>query len=95
MTEHIRLIRKKLDHLHLMQGYLSGPLAQVGKIVPIRDWAAITPEQHESLATFRVRFMEFQEHLGKTMRAIAIEEQENPETAMTVEPKNAVSMLTQ
>ncbi len=79
MTEHIRLIWKKLDHLQRMEGYLSWSLVQVGQIVPIRDWAAITPQQHESLAAFRVRFSEFQEHLGKTMRAIAIEEEENPE----------------
>ena len=79
MTEHIRLIWKKLDHLHLMGGYLSWSLAQVSQVVPIRDWGALTPEQHESLAAFRVRFSEFQEHLGKTMRAIAIEEEENPE----------------
>ena len=31
------------------------------------------------LAAFRVRLSEFQEHLGKTMRAIAIEEEENSE----------------
>jgi len=31
--------------------------------------------QHETLAAFRVRFSEFQEHLGKTMRAIALEEE--------------------
>jgi len=61
-----------------MEGYLAWSLVQVGQIVPIRDWAAITPEQHESLAAFRVRFSEFQEHLDKTMRAIAIEE-EDPE----------------
>ena len=61
-----------------MEGYLAWSLVQVGQIVPIRDWAAITPEQHESLAAFRVRFSEFQEHLDETMRAIAIEE-EDPE----------------
>lgn len=32
-------------------------------------------EQHETLSAFRVRFSEFQEHLGKTMRAIALEEE--------------------
>jgi uncharacterized protein YutE (UPF0331/DUF86 family) len=31
-----------------------------------------------------VRFSEFQEHLGKTMRAIAVEEEENPEPFGTV-----------
>lgn len=84
MTEHIRLIWKKLDHLHLMEGYLVWSLEQVSQVVPIRDWSALTPEQHESLAAFRVRFSEFQEHLGKTMRAIAIEEEENPEPFGTV-----------
>lgn len=84
MTEHIRLIWKKLDHLHLMEGYLVWSLEQVSQVVPIRDWAALTPEQHESLAAFRVRFSEFQEHLGKTMRAVAIEEEEIPEPFGTV-----------
>jgi hypothetical protein len=84
VTEHIRLIWKKLDHLHLMEGYLVWSLEQVGQIVPIRDWTALTHEQHESLAAFRVRFSEFQEHLGKTMRAVAIEEEEDPEPFGTV-----------
>ncbi len=79
MTEHIRLIGKKLEHLCRMQTYLSWSAQQVGHIVPIHDWRPITPVQHESLAAFRVRFSEFQEHLGKIMRAIAIEEEENTE----------------
>jgi hypothetical protein len=62
-----------------MQEYLAWSLKQVCQFVPIHDWAALTPEQHESLAAFRVRFSEFQEHLGKTMRAIAIEEEQHPE----------------
>ena len=79
MTEHTNLIWKKLDHLQLMKGYLNWSLEQVEQFVPIPDWDALTPDQHESMAAFRVRFSEFQEHLGKTMRAIAIEEEENPE----------------
>jgi hypothetical protein len=39
------------------------------------NWRALSLEQHETLAAFRVRFSEFQEHLGKTMRAVAIEEE--------------------
>ncbi|WP_274521506.1 hypothetical protein [Ectothiorhodospira lacustris] len=38
----------------------------------------LTQENHETLAAFRVRFSDFQEHLGKTMRAVAIEEDLNP-----------------
>jgi hypothetical protein len=79
VTEHIRLIWKRLDHLKRMADYLAWSLGQAKRIIPIQDWGKITPEQHESLAAFRVRFSEFQEHLGKTMRAIAIEEEENPE----------------
>lgn len=79
MTEHIRLIWKKLDHLGRMKDYLKWSLGQVSDFVPIADWSMLTQEQHESLAAFRIRFSEFQEHLGKAMRAIAIEEEENTE----------------
>jgi hypothetical protein len=79
MTEHIRLIWKKLDHLQRMKIYLDWSLDQVRLILPIRDWDLLTPDQHESLAAFRVRFSEFQEHIGKAMRSITIEEEENTE----------------
>lgn len=79
MTEHRQLVLKKIEHLERMAGYLAWSLDQVGAFVPIRDWAVLTAEQHESLAAFRVRFGEFQEHLGKAMRAVAIEEEENCE----------------
>ena len=79
MTEHLRLIWARLDHLKRMADYLAWSLQQVKGFSPIQDWAALTPEQQESLAAFRVRFSEFQEHMGKTMRAIAIEEEEHPE----------------
>lgn len=79
MTEHRQLVQKKIEHLERMAGYLAWSLDQVRTFVPIQDWAALTAEQHESLAAFRVRFGEFQEHLGKAMRAVAIEEEENCE----------------
>jgi hypothetical protein len=79
VTNHQQLILNKLAHLERMAGYLEWSLNQVLVFVPIRDWSALTDEQHESLAAFRVRFSEFQEHIGKTMRAIAIEEEENHE----------------
>ena len=79
MTNHQQLILNKLAHLERMAGYLEWSLNQVKVFVPIRDWSVLTDEQHESLAAFRVRFSEFQEHIGKTMRAIAIEEEENHE----------------
>lgn len=79
MTEHLQLIQKKLNHLERMKGYLMWSHEQVKQFLPIQDWSTLTPEQHESLAAFRVRFGEFQEHMGKTMRAIAIEEEKQPE----------------
>jgi hypothetical protein len=79
VTDHRRLILKKLEHIERMASYLVWSLDQVKAFVPIRNWAELTAEQHESLAAFRVRFSEFQEHIGKAMRAIAIEEEEDRE----------------
>jgi hypothetical protein len=79
MNEHMQMIGKKLDHLRRMQTYLTYSLEQARLIVPIDSWESLTSEQHETLAAFRVRFSEFQEHLGKTMRAIAIEEEQRTE----------------
>ena len=75
----MRLIRQKLDHLTRMRAYLAYSHAQAAPLMPIKDWAALTPEQHETLAAFRVRFSDFLEHLGKTMRAIAVEEEQKTE----------------
>ncbi len=79
MTNHQQLILRKVEHLERMAAYLAWSQEQINTFLPIKDWAALTPEQHESLAAFRVRFSEFQEHLGKTMRGITIEEEENHE----------------
>jgi uncharacterized protein YutE (UPF0331/DUF86 family) len=84
MSEHIALIRKKIDHLSRMQGYLAYSLAQTQPLIPIIEWLALTPDQHETLAAFRVRFSEFQEQLGKAMRAIAREEEQNTEPFSSV-----------
>lgn len=75
MTEHLRLIARQLYHLERMADYLRFSYERVQPIVAALDWPLLSPEQHESLAAFRVRFSEFQEHLGKTMRAVAIEEE--------------------
>jgi hypothetical protein len=75
MTEHLRLIARQLGHLQRMREYLAYSTQRVQRILPINNWRALDLEQHETLAAFRVRFSEFQEHLGKTMRAVAIEEE--------------------
>lgn len=75
MTEHLRLPAKQLTHLEQMRKYLEYSEQRVQRILPITNWQDLSFEQHETLAAFRVRFSEFQEHLGKSMRAIAIEEE--------------------
>ena len=75
MTVHLQLLAKQLDHLHRMRSYLDYSAARCQAIFPVPNWQALGFEQHEILAAFRVRFSEFQEHLGKTMRAVAIEEE--------------------
>ena len=59
MTEHRLLIQTKLQHLVRMRKYLAYSLGQVEKLLPMDDWAALAPDQHESLAAFRVRFSKF------------------------------------
>ena len=84
VTTHLHLIWKKLDHLVRMRTYLTYSLAHTTTLVPISSWESLTPENHETLAAFRIRFSEFQEHMGKLMRAIAIEEEQ------TTEPYSAI-----
>jgi hypothetical protein len=79
VSEHIVLIRKKLDHLARMRDYLRYSIGQVQALLPIADWQALQPDQHETLAAFRIRFSEYQEHMGKTMKAISVEEEKPSE----------------
>lgn len=83
MNEHLLLIGKKLEHLDRMRTYLDYSLGQINGMTPIH-WSSLNPAQHETLAAFRVRFSDFQEQLGKTMRAVAIEEEQ------PIEPFTAV-----
>lgn len=75
MSEHLRLIANQLTNLQRMREYLAYSVQRCEPIFPITNWRSLSLEQHEMLAAFRVRFSEFQEHLGKTMRAVAIEEE--------------------
>ena len=75
MTDHLALLRSKLVHLARMRSHLGYSVTQVQQFVPVAHWPALAADQHESLAAFRVRFSEYQEHLGKTMRIVAIEEE--------------------
>jgi hypothetical protein len=75
MTEHLHLIARQLNHLQRMQQYLAHSYDRCNEIFPVTNWQEMSMEQHEMLAAFRVRFSEFQEYLGKTMKAVAIEEE--------------------
>ena len=79
MTDRLQLLHRRLDQLDRMRGYLKYSLEQLKLLLPIRDWKALTAENHEALAAFRVRFSEFQEHMGKAMRAVALEEEHEVE----------------
>jgi hypothetical protein len=76
MTPQRELIAGKLRHMRRMRTYLAhshGNLLRhniIGKLV-----GSLTLEESEILAAFRMRFSEFQEHLGKLLRAIAQEEE--------------------
>lgn len=87
MSNNVALLARRLVHLARMREYLAYSQEQASKLLPITNWGMLTADQHETLAAFRVRFSEFQEHLGKCMRAIALEE-ESP-----TEPFGAVLAL--
>lgn len=76
MNTHRELIAGKLRHLNRMREYLThshGNLHAHGIVgKPVRS---LTLQESEILAAFRMRFSEFQEHLGKLLRAIAQEEE--------------------
>ena len=78
MSEQLALIRQRLSHLGRMRVHLEYSHARVVAILPrMRQagLAGLSADQHEALAAFRVRFSEFQEHLGKAMRSVAVEEE--------------------
>lgn len=79
MTTNLDLIGKKLIHLQRMRGYLDYSARHIQSALPIQDWQALTEPQHEALAAFRVRFSEYQEHIGKLMRAVTREEEHEVE----------------
>ncbi len=80
MSENLNLIAKKLEHIEQMRAYLDYSIAKMQKpLAKIRKHGmdALTPEEHETIAAFRARLADFQEHLGKAMRSVAIEEEVN------------------
>ncbi len=69
------LIARRLDHLRRMRRHLdySARRMREGDIAD-QSPRRLTDEQGEILAAFRTRFSEYQEQLGKLLKAVAIEE---------------------
>jgi hypothetical protein len=72
MTGHLHLIVRQLTQLQRMSEYLAHSVERIQPILPITNWPALRLEQHETLAAFRIRFNEFQEHLGKIMQRLPL-----------------------
>jgi hypothetical protein len=75
VTAHLKLLAAKLRQLARMRTYLGYSAGQIQGLLPVGHWPSLSADQHESLAAFRLRFSEYQEHIGKAMRAVAIEEE--------------------
>ena len=76
MTPQCELIAGKLRHMRRMREYLAylhGKLLSLS--ITTKPLSTLSPEESETLAAFRMRFSEYQEHLGKLLRAIAQEEE--------------------
>ena len=80
MSENLKLIRKKLEHLARMSKDLEysinkmvGPLRKIesGQIT------ALTLDERETISAFTGRFSSYQDYIGTTMRSVSIEEEIN------------------
>ena len=75
MFKQKEIIAKRIAHLERMRAYLaysSGRMRAVS--IPDKNLQNLTDEDAEILAAFRARFAEYQEHIGKLLKAIALEE---------------------
>ncbi len=78
MSDNVEILYKKLNRLSRMRGdvehslgKLAGPLDTIIKA----GVAELTPDERETISAFTTRFATYQEHMGKTMRSVAIEEE--------------------
>jgi hypothetical protein len=69
------IVAQRLRDLDKMRRYLNYSAQRMRQAeVAARKPSMLTNAEAEILAAFRVRFAEYQEHLGKLLKAIAIEE---------------------
>jgi hypothetical protein len=76
--ELIEALREKIDHLEKMRSHLAYSYDKVSAWWRVdHDFDAWDADRLESLAAFKVRFAELQDHLGSAMSLIAKIENEN------------------
>lgn len=75
MLRQKEIIAKKLAQLEKMSGYLAYSDKRMRAAgIADNDPGTLSDTDAEILAAFRTRFSEYQEHIGKLLRAIALEE---------------------
>ena len=75
MLKQKEILSKKLAHLEKMRGYLAYSSRRMsGAHLAEKDLQTLSDEEAEILAAFRARFSEYQEHVGKLLKSIALEE---------------------
>jgi hypothetical protein len=80
MSENLQIIHKKLENLSRMGADLKHSVSKMTTPLLKIERGHIdelTPDERETISAFNKRFGDYQEQIGKTMRSIAIEE-ENP-----------------
>ena len=75
MLKQKEIIANKLAHLEKMRGYLAYSSGRMLKAkITEKNLQRLSDEDAEMLAAFRARFSEYQEHVGKLLKSIALEE---------------------
>ena len=75
MLKQKEIIANKLAHLEKMRGYLAYSSERMRKSkITEKELQGLSDEDAEILAAFRARFSEYQEHVGKLLKSIALEE---------------------
>jgi hypothetical protein len=75
MLKQKEIIANKLAHLEKMRSYLAYSSGRMLKFkIAKKELQALSDEDAEILAAFRARFSEYQEHVGKLLKSVALEE---------------------
>lgn len=78
MSGNLQIIKRKLEYLLRMRGDVEHSIKKMPiplKKIHQNSASDLTPDDREILSAFTIRFSTYQEHLGKTMKSVAIEEE--------------------